>query len=712
MAYISLYRKYRPQTFEDVVGQEHVTTTLRNSIIEGRIASGYLFTGTRGTAKTTCARILAKALNCIGPDGMRDAPNPEPCGVCGPCRGIASSSFVDVLEMDAASHGKVDDVRDLVASIKFPPMEGRYKVYIIDEAHQLSRDAMDAFLKTLEEPPDGVVFVLATTELEKLPITIASRCQVYEFKRGSVAQISARLTDVLNAEGVRADAAAVTLIARAADGSYRDSLSLLEQVLAYQREHVTAKDVTVVLGTIDDDILSQVVDLIADSDAAGAFGLAGSILESGKDVRQFLKSLSERFRNMLFVGVGARPAAPGEMDDSAPMRAQAARFAPATLLQALETLTAAEQETKRSNQHRLLLEMALLRLMRLPSEAAPPVAPTFAAPPLQPVAAQPPSSGNGVKAVPVQVEPPPAPNTGGAGGGTSVAEGAARESAAREGAAREGAAREGAAREGAAREGAASSAPTRVASPAPPVLGAGEVSPTIPYDMPPPLAEDEIPDEDEDLGMGMLLPGDDDLDSLPLDDEEEMPRVEMPREEMPSLLIVSSEQHEQADDLMRVQQVAAEAPTRTPPRPVPAADAPPELLRLQKSWQEVANLTGTKSKAASKDVCEAKPVAISGNVVMLEFAQPFHFDRVNGKEALRQFIEENICKTLDAPQGTYRVKCIMEGQALPSRSVQTKVAQSLAPPAAAPAAGDAPSPFVEKVIAVFGGQLLDDDLKG
>ena len=656
MAYISLYRKYRPQTFEDVVGQEHVTTTLRNSIIEGRIASGYLFTGTRGTAKTTCARILAKALNCIGPDGMRATPNPEPCGVCGPCKGIASSSFVDVLEMDAASHGKVDDVRDLVASIKFPPMEGRYKVYIIDEAHQLSRDAMDAFLKTLEEPPDGVVFVLATTELEKLPITIASRCQVYEFKRGSVAQISARLADVLNAEGVRADAAAVTLIARAADGSYRDSLSLLEQVLAYQREHVTAKDVTVVLGTIDDDVLSQVVDLIADSDAAGAFGLAGSILESGKDVRQFLKSLSERFRNMLFVGVGARPAAPGEMDDSAPMRAQAARFAPATLLQALETLTAAEQETKRSNQHRLLLEMALLRLMRLPSEAAPPVAPTFAAPPLQPVAAQPPSSGNGVKAVPVPVA-------------------------------------------------------------APPELGAGGAAPAIPYDMPPPLAEDEIPDEDEDLGMGMLLPGDDDLDSLPLDDEEEMPRVGMPRvgmprEEKPSLLIVSSEQHEQVDDLMRVQQVAAEAPTLTPPKPAPAADAPPELLRLQKSWQEVANLTGTKSKAASKDVSEAKPVAITGNVVMLEFAQPFHFDRVNGKEALRQFIEENICKTLDAPQGTYRVKCIMEGQALPSRSVQTKVAQSLAPPAAAPAAGDAPSPFVEKVIAVFGGQLLDDDLKG
>ena len=711
MAYISLYRKYRPQTFEDVVGQEHVTTTLRNSIIEGRIASGYLFTGTRGTAKTTCARILAKALNCIGPDGKRTTPNPEPCGVCGPCRGIASSSFVDVLEMDAASHGKVDDVRDLVASIKFPPMEGRYKVYIIDEAHQLSRDAMDAFLKTLEEPPDGVVFVLATTELEKLPITIASRCQVYEFKRGSVAQISARLAEVLKAEGVRADAAAVTLIARAADGSYRDSLSLLEQVLAYQREHVTAKDVTVVLGTIDDDLLSQVVDLIADSDAAGAFGLVGSILESGKDVRQFLKSLAERFRDMLFVGVGARPAAPGEMDDSPAMRAQAARFAPATLLQALETLTAAEQETKRSNQHRLLLEMALLRLMRLPSEASAPSAPTFAAPPSMPVAAppqavaapsqplaapsqavaaMPSSNGNGVKAVagthPAASVGPP--ETGGRGVSDQIDSPPSpvrNSSPLRIG--------EG----GEERDGRGS---------APPLMDA-VATPAIPYDMPPPLAEDEIPDEDNDLSVGMLLPGDDELDSLPLDDEDDMPRLDMP-----SMVVVSPEQHEQADDLMRVQQVAAEVPAPVLFRPAPAADAPPELTRLQKSWQEVVNLTGTKSKAACKDVSEAKPVAISGNVVMLEFAQPFHFDRVNSKEALRQFIEENICKTLDAPQGSYRVKCIMEGQALPTRSVQAKVAQSLAPQATAPAAGDAPGPFVEKVIAVFGGQLLDDDLKG
>lgn len=646
MAYISLYRKYRPQTFEDVVGQEHVTTTLRNSIQEGRVASGYLFTGTRGTAKTTCARIMAKALNCIGADGSLTSPTPEPCGVCGPCRSIALSSFVDVLEMDAASHGKVDDVRDLVASIKFPPMEGRYKVYIIDEAHQLSRDAMDAFLKTLEEPPDRVVFVLATTELDKLPITIASRCQVYEFKRGSVNQISSRISAVLKAEGIKADPAAVTLIARAADGSYRDSLSLLEQVLAYQREHVTAKDVTVVLGTIDDDLLSEVVELIANSDAAGAFALAGSILESGKDVRQFLKSLAERFRNMLFVGVGAQPSAVGELDDSAGMRVQAARFAPAAMLQALETLTAAEQETKRSNQHRLLLEMALLRLMRLPSEAAAPqsVPPAIAAP---------------IPTTPTS-KPIPAPVT--------------------------------------------VKAPESVAEPV-----------AIPYDMPPPLADDELPDEDDTLlGGDAPQPGDDDLDTLPLDVESE--------EELgaPSVIVVSAEEHEQLeeelDDLLQVQQVAEEAPAFAPPKPTPLPDTPPELLQLQKSWQEVVNRLSSKP-STSAIIRDAEPVALNGKSVILQFSGQFNVDRVEGNEKGRALLEDAINKTLGVEAGTYRVKAILKGQALPNRTAQTKVAQSLAPriigapatPPPVPETSDAPGPFVEKVIAVFGGKLLDDD---
>ncbi len=641
MAYISLYRKYRPQTFEDVVGQEHVTTTLRNAIQAGRVASGYLFTGTRGTAKTTCARILAKALNCIGPDGSDTAPTPQPCGVCGPCKSIAASSFVDVLEMDAASHGKVDDVRDLVASIKFPPMEGRYKVYIIDEAHQLSRDAMDAFLKTLEEPPDRVVFVLATTELEKLPITIASRCQVYEFKRGSVAQISARLLEVLKAEGVKADAAAVTLIARAADGSYRDSLSLLEQVLAYERTHVTVKDVTVVLGTIDEDVLRQVVTLIADSDAAGAFGLAGTVLESGKDVRQFLKSLADRFRDMLFVGVGAVPASAGDLDDSESLRAQAARFAPAALLKALETLTAAEQETKRSNQHRLILEMALLRLMRLPSQAAPP----------QPVSLPPVPVAAPMQTAPPQAAPP-----------------------------------------------VLAIEPALFAEPAPAVeLSAVE---DVPDDMPPPLAEAELSDladDEEDSNTYALLPGDEDLDQLP------------------SAIVVSADDHESADDLLQVQQVAFEAPLPVPVRPAPDADAPPELLRLQKSWQEVLNLIGSRSPAGVQDVKAAKPVAIQDHSVILEFDNQFSFDRVQSKEKGRKMIEEIIDRTLGVEPATYKVKCVMAGQTLPVRGAVSRTTEPRMPQALAPVremavvAADVPSPFVDEVIAVFGGRLLDDD---
>ncbi|MGI4789127.1 MAG: DNA polymerase III subunit gamma/tau [Janthinobacterium lividum] len=634
MAYISLYRKYRPQTFEDVVGQEHVTTTLRNAISAGRVASGYLFTGTRGTAKTTCARILAKALNCIGPDGSLTAPTPEPCGVCGPCKSIANSSFVDVLEMDAASHGKVDDVRDLVASIKFPPMEGRYKVYIIDEAHQLSRDAMDAFLKTLEEPPDRVVFVLATTELEKLPITIASRCQVYEFKRGSVAQISARIKDVLKAEGVKADAAAVTLIARAADGSYRDSLSLLEQVLAYQRQHVTVKDVTVVLGTIDEDVLRQVVTLIADSDAAGAFGLAGSVLESGKDVRQFLKSLAERFRDMLFVGVGAKPASAGDLDDSDSLRAQSSRFAPADLLKALEVLTAAEQETKRSNQHRLILEMSLLRLMRLPSQAS-----AYIPNPAETEVISKPV----LSAEPIAAEP--------------------------------------------------------------------ESVPVVPYEMPPPLAEEEqseLGEDDGDSASYALLPGDEDLDMLLLADEDDMP----------SLIVVSADDYAQTDDLLQVQQVAFEAPIPVPVKPIPSADSSPELLKLQKSWQEVLNLIGSRSPAGVQDVKAAKPVAVQDRSVILEFDNQFSFDRVQSKEKGRKMIEEIINRTLGVEPDTYKVKCVMAGQALPIRSASgqspdPRLAQSMTPKPRelAAVAADVPSPFVDEVIAVFGGRLLDDDAR-
>ncbi|MBV9849675.1 MAG: DNA polymerase III subunit gamma/tau [Armatimonadetes bacterium] len=620
MAYVSLYRKYRPQTFEDVVGQDHITRTLKNAITEGRIASGYLFCGTRGTAKTTCARILAKALNCVGPDGTNDAPTPQPCGVCGPCRAIAASSFVDVVEMDAASHRGIDDMRDITASIKFPPMEGRYKVYIIDEAHQLSNDAKDAFLKTLEEPPERVLFILATTDQDKMPITIQSRCQVFEFKRGSVAQIAARLTEVLRAEGVTADPSAVTLVARAADGSYRDSLSLLEQVLAYRRDHLTAQDVSVVLGTVDEEVLARVVGLVADSDAAGAFALAGSILESGKDVRQFLKSLAGRFRDMLFVGVGARPQAAGEMDDSPDLRAQASRFAPASLLTALEVLTEAEREMRTNTQHRLLLEMALLRLMRLPASP-------------EQIAPRPPVLAKEEQATP---------------------------------------------------------------APAPPALGAGGAA------LPPPLSAEE-----EDT-LDVPLPGDADLDVLDYEDDD-----------VPvSQIVTSAEEHEQAEDLLQVQQVAAPPPAPAAnghAAPRPASDdgsAPEELTRLQKSWQEVINRVGSNKPAASALIKDGRAVALHGQTFTLEFSSSFNVDRITKNEAGRRMIEDQINRTLGEPEGTYKIKGVLRGDG----GAPGKVAQGVSPRPRGPeptVARPAPlDPLMDEVIAVFGGRIEEDDAKG
>ena len=413
------------------------------------------------------------------------------------------------------------------------------------------------------------------------------------------------------------------------------------------------------LGTISEDVLTEVVGLIAESDAAGAFALAGDILESGKDVRQFLKSLSERFRDLLFVGVGA--SATDDLDNTAALQAQSARFAPAALLHALETITAAEQETRRSSQHRLILELALLRLMQLPAS------PQFATPlPGEPKAQPLPKSNGMSHAVAAEPASPPAPKMG-----SRIEE----------------------------RPG--------LTSPAPLLLEAeGASDLPIPYDIPPPLTDaelSELPDEEDDeIGMDAPVPGDEELDVLPLDVETEDIR--------PSLVIVSEEQQDGVEDFMHVQQVAMEDAPPTEPKP-PAADVPPELLRLQKSWQEVVNLTGAKSKTAGKDVSESKPVDITGNTIILEFAHPFHFERVQSKEALRQFIAENICRTLEAEAGAYRVKCVMHGQALPRPSAASPARQ--APPAqltSQPEEG--PGDFVQKVIAVFGGDLLEDEVKG
>jgi DNA polymerase-3 subunit gamma/tau len=389
MAYQSLYRKYRPQNFADVMGQGHVTRTLQNALGSGRIAHGYLFTGTRGTAKTTIARLLAKALNCES----SDRPVPEPCNRCAACRSITAGSSIDVVEMDAASHRGVADIEEVRKAVGYGPMELRYKVYIIDEAHQLSSDAKDAFLKTLEEPPDNVVFILATTEPQAIPITIRSRCQQFDFKRGLLADIAARLRYVLDSEGVTFTDEAVNLIGRGAEGSWRDALSLLEQVLAFSPKQVTAADVNAVLGTLDSEMLARVTDAIARRDAPSTFALAGEMLDAGKEARTLLRTLAAHFRDLMLVSVGG-PAVAAELtpDEVSRLQQQARAFTIEQMRLAIDVLNQAQGETRWNNQHRLLVELAFLKLMTLGDAPSAPlaVAPiVFATAPAKPVGPSP-----------------------------------------------------------------------------------------------------------------------------------------------------------------------------------------------------------------------------------------------------------------------------------------------------------------------------------
>ncbi len=294
MAYTALYRKFRPQTFDDVKGQDHIVTTLRNQIASGRVGHAFLFTGTRGIGKTTAAKLLARAVNCEHPM------NGDPCGECPMCKAILAGTSMNVIEIDAASNNGVDNIREIVDEVQYSPTEGKYKVYIIDEVHMLSAGAFNALLKTLEEPPAYVIFILATTEVHKIPITILSRCQRYDFRRATIDEIAARLRTLTDAEGVQAEDKALRYIATAADGSFRDGISLLDQCISfYLGKELTYDNVLEVLGTVDVSTFSGLLKCIRAQDVNGALAILEDVVARGRELTQFTVDFTWYLRNLL-----------------------------------------------------------------------------------------------------------------------------------------------------------------------------------------------------------------------------------------------------------------------------------------------------------------------------------------------------------------------------------------------------------------------------
>lgn len=367
MAYVSLYRRYRPQTFAEVIGQQHVIGTLTQAIAEDRLHHAHLFTGPRGTGKTSTARILAKAVNCIR------GPTPEPCNACEQCRSITEGSSVDVVEIDAASHGGVDDVRELRERVAFVPASARMKVYIVDECHMLSTAGWNAFLKTVEEPPGHVIFVFATTEPHKVLETILSRTQRFDFKRIGSERLAEYLLQVAGHEGIAFDSDTAELIARAGDGSVRDALSLLEQVVAFTGPKVTVEGVAEVLGSTDEQLLGEMAGFVAAGDVPGLCLLVQRLADEGHDLRQFARDATDHLRTlfMLQTAPGA-DLVTGTPDRLERLQAQAARLGRVELLRAVELLAECQAQMRRGNT-RLPLEIALIKAA-LPEASGDPAA--------------------------------------------------------------------------------------------------------------------------------------------------------------------------------------------------------------------------------------------------------------------------------------------------------------------------------------------------
>ena len=361
MAYTALYREWRPRTFYDVVGQEHITTTLKNQILNNRIAHAYLFCGTRGTGKTSTAKVFAKALNCLN---LKDG---EPCNECEMCRKINEGLAIDVTELDAASNNGVDKIRDIIDDVKYPPQEARYKVYIMDEVHMLSAGAVNAFLKTLEEPPNNVIFILATTDPQKLPITILSRCQRFDFKRINNSDITARLRKIVNDQNVLADERSLNLIARVSDGAMRDSLSILDQAISMGNGNVDYNTVVSMLGLVTNEHLFNLVNAIIQRSVEKSIEIIEDVIYSGKDIYLFIKDLIAHYRNLLMVKVTNNPEEVLDMSEEniALIKEQGARLRAEEIMRCIRILQEAENNAKLSKQARLYCELAIIKMCKI-----------------------------------------------------------------------------------------------------------------------------------------------------------------------------------------------------------------------------------------------------------------------------------------------------------------------------------------------------------
>lgn len=361
MSYTALYRKFRPQVFSDVKGQDHIVRTLKNQIQSDRIGHAYLFCGTRGTGKTTVAKIFAKAVNCQHPvDG-------EPCGECAMCKAISTGNSMNVVEIDAASNNGVDNVRDIIEQVSYSPTEGRFKVYIIDEVHMLSTAAFNALLKTLEEPPSYVIFILATTEVNKIPITVLSRCQEYDFHRVDIHTLKSRMKELLEIEGAKVTDEALSYIAKAADGSVRDSLSLLDQCMAfYMDQEVTLENVLEVLGAVDTEIFSRLFQKIEERNVGAVLEEVNTIVMQGRDLNQFIADFTWYMRNLLLLknADGMEEALDMSKDTIERMKQLSQGVGSLRIIEYIRVLSELSAQIRYSGQKRIMIEVAFIKMCR------------------------------------------------------------------------------------------------------------------------------------------------------------------------------------------------------------------------------------------------------------------------------------------------------------------------------------------------------------